>query len=88
MGEFTAPVADHHIGFTGHRRVGGRLGEHGAENCIVALGGNTPYGISEIKIFGIEFDIVRLEVISDLLFEQKSDIFMEDISGRTLFAGR
>ena len=59
MGEFTAPVADHDVGFARHCRVGGGLGEHGAENGIVTFGGNAADGVAEVEVFGIDLNIAN-----------------------------
>ena len=81
MGECPCPVTDHDVGFSRHCGVGGALGEGGAEYGIFAFGADTADGVTEIKVFQIEFDVVFLEVAFDLIFEQDTDIFMQNISG-------
>ena len=89
MSKFSSPVTDHHIGFSCHGGMGGTLGKCGTENGIFTLGTHTADGVTQVKIFQVQLSIVCLEITDDLIFEQKTYIFVQNISGSiflTLFA--
>ena len=79
MGKTSRPVSHDHIGSARHGGMDRILSENAAEDGVGTLGLDTSDGIAQVKVFDRNFSVMLFAVAGDPLFEQKSDIFLEDV---------
>lgn len=87
MSEFPSPVADYHIGSSGHAGMYGVMAEQQAERRVVGGGRHGSDRIAGVDVLQVQFHVLAMEVLLYGILEKQADIAKTDIAGCVMFTG-